>query len=152
MAKQVGAHRFTGTHDNLCCYKMGEDYYLRRKSRLTGKMFWRRKCFAASRRSCDRFGKGNHYAAIVYKEFKKQKGMWAVLKTKAIALFKVGKDEQEVVKKLVSLAMLLQPVVREKYKAERRKMRRKRSILPQLFVSLPVSRMTRKRKVVFESG
>jgi hypothetical protein len=151
MAKQVGDIKITGTYDSLLYYKMEEEYWIRSRSRLTGKMFWRRKCFAGSRLSCARFGKGNHYASIVYKEFRKQTGMWAALKTKAIALFKAGKNEEEVVKKLVELALLLQPLKVERFNSLPLK-RETQKLLPHLFVVLPLKEQWKKRKLLLETG
>ena len=151
MAKQVGDHKITGTYDNLCFYKMEGEHYIRKKSCLTGKAFWRRKCFEGSRQSCDRFGKGNHYASIVYKEFRKQKGMWTALKSKAIALFKAEKNPEEVIKKLVSLALLLQP--QKSLRVEDLRSKRERlKVLPQLFTVLPLKKEWKKKRVLLETG
>lgn len=109
MAKQVGAYRFVGNVDGLCFYKMEGNYYVRKQSSLTGKRFWKALCFEATRQSCQRLARGSQLAAIVYKNFRKQKGLYAVLKTKAIALLKKKKSEDKVLRMLIKLASLLQP-------------------------------------------
>jgi hypothetical protein len=43
MAKQAGDIFITGTIDDLCFYKMDGAYYVRLKSSLTGKKFWKNK-------------------------------------------------------------------------------------------------------------
>lgn len=110
MAKQVGEYRFVGTtEDGLCFYKMEGEYYVRRKSCLTGKMFRTRKCFEGSRRSCVRLARGSQIAATVYADFEKQTGMYKQLKSRAIALLKEGLPEEEVQHSLYLFALEFQP-------------------------------------------
>lgn len=109
MPKQVGEYRFEGTLDGICFYKMEGEYYARKQSSLTGKKFWRASCFEGSRTSCKRLSRGSQLAAIVYNGFRKQKGMYAALKTKAISLLKKNTTEEKVVRKLMKLALKLQP-------------------------------------------
>jgi hypothetical protein len=102
MAKQSGDYRFRGSIDGLCFYKMWEEYYVRRKSCLTGKQFWRNKAFEGSRKSCDRFGKGNTLASKVYQLIEKEKrvnALFCFLRKRAILLLKDGMcvDEAEAV-------------------------------------------------------
>lgn len=112
MARQIGEYRFEGTIDGLCFYKMEGEYYVRIKSSLTAKKFWKAACFEGSRRSCQRLSRGSQLAAMVYSSFRKQKGMYAALKTKAIALLKNNTREEKVIRKLLSLSLKLQPVKR----------------------------------------
>jgi hypothetical protein len=98
MAKQAGDYRFRGSIHGLCFYKMWEEYYIRRKSSLTGKQFWRNKTFEGSRKSCDRFGKGNTLASKVYQMIEKEKRVYALfcfLKKRAILLLKEGMQVED---------------------------------------------------------
>ena len=99
MARQAGIYRFTGTLDNLCFYKMDGRYYVRRKSSLSSKKFWKDKAFEGSRKSCKRFGEGNRLASAVFKMVEKEKRtnrLFPFLRTRAIALLKEGRDSEEV--------------------------------------------------------
>jgi hypothetical protein len=109
VAKLISDIKFEGTVDGLCFYKMEGQYYVRKQSSLTGKKFWRAACFEGSRRSCQRLSRGSQLAAMVYSTFRKQEGMYAALKSKAIALLKKNTSEQKVIRKLVVLAFKLQP-------------------------------------------
>ena len=88
-----------GTIDDITFYKMGGLYYARMKTSLTGKKFWRHRSFAGSRRSCKRFGRGNHLASVVYNEIVEEKREYALycrMKRVAIAMIKAGNSEEEV--------------------------------------------------------
>jgi hypothetical protein len=112
MARQVGEYRFEGTIDGICFYKMEGEYYARKQSSLTGKKFWKARCFERSRRSCKRLSRGSQLAAKVYNSFQKQKGMYAALKSKAIALLKKNTSEEKVMRKLLKFALKMQPARR----------------------------------------
>lgn len=89
-----------GTHDDITFYKMGEGYYARMKTSLTGKKFWKHKAFEGSRRSCNRFGRGNQLASMVYKEIpegQREYALFCRMKSAAIAMIKAGKGEGEVI-------------------------------------------------------
>jgi hypothetical protein len=116
MARQVGEYRFEGTVDGICFYKMEGEYYARKVSSLTGKRFRKAACFEGSRRSCERLSRGSQLAAIVYTRFRKQQGMYAALKSKAIWLLKKNTSEEKVIRKLLKLASVLQPVRRHSYR------------------------------------
>ena len=99
MAKQAEGF-IVGTYDDITFYKMGEGYYARMKTSLTGKKFWKHKAFEGSRRSCNRFGRGNKLASMVYKEIPEEQRKYALfcsMKTAAIAMIKMGKCEEEVI-------------------------------------------------------
>ena len=120
MVRVIDDKWLVGTVDDICFYCMDGQYYARKKSSLTGKKFWRRKCFQGSRRSCHRFGEGNALAAMVYKQFKKQKELWFALKKQAIVLLKEGKNEQEVLQRLMETGYSFQPPkTRRKRKSEK---------------------------------
>jgi hypothetical protein len=98
MAKQAGTIFIEGTIDDLTFYKMEGRYYVRMKSSLTGKKFWRSKAFERSRESCKRFAKGNGLASKVYRMIDKEKRVYSLycfLKRRAILLLKEGKSLRE---------------------------------------------------------
>ena len=91
MAKQAGNYFIEGTIDNLTFYKMCGKHYVRMKSSLTGKRFWRDKAFERSRESSKRFGSGNRLASKLYRMIEKEKRVYKLfcfLKSKAILLLK----------------------------------------------------------------
>jgi hypothetical protein len=100
MAKQAGDYFIEGTFDDLTFYKMCGDYYVRMKSSLTGKRFWKEKAFEGSRKSCSRFGDGNTLASSVFqlvREERRTNRLFPFLRTRAIALLKEEKSAEEVV-------------------------------------------------------
>lgn len=118
MAKQVEGF-LVGTYDDITFYKMEGQYYARMKSSLTGKKFWKHKSFEGSRRSCNRFGKGNQLASKVYKEIPEAQRVYALfctMKRIAIAMLKAGKEEEQVIWELRDLkpAVIAEPVAAKK--------------------------------------
>ena len=118
MAKQAEGF-LVGTYDDITFYKMEGNYYARMKSSLTGKKFWKHKAFEGSRRSCNRFGKGNQLASKVYKEIPEANRVYALyctMKRIAIAMLKAGKEEEQVIVELRSLrpAVIAEPVAAKK--------------------------------------
>jgi hypothetical protein len=100
MAKQAGDIFIEGTIDDLTFYKMCGKYYVRMKTSLTGKRFWKDKAFEGSRKSCSRFGEGNKLASAVFRLVEKEKstnGLFPFLRTRAIALLKEEKPSEVVV-------------------------------------------------------
>jgi hypothetical protein len=98
MAKQAGEIFIRGTIDDLCFYKMDGVYYVRLKSSLTGKKFWKNKAFEGSRKSCKRFAEGNKLASKVYRMIEEEKRFYKIycfLKRRAILLLKEGLQLQE---------------------------------------------------------
>ncbi|HEY0751691.1 MAG TPA: hypothetical protein VGD26_11085 [Chitinophagaceae bacterium] len=73
MAKQVGIIKITGTIDDITFYKMGDSYYARMKSSLTGKRFWKDPAFEGSRRSCTALGSASKLASLLYRTLPKEK-------------------------------------------------------------------------------
>ena len=100
MAKQAGDYFIEGTFDDLTFYKMCGRYYVRMKTSLTGKRFWKDKAFEGSRKSCSRFGEGNTLASTVFqlvREENRTNRLFPFLRTRSIALLKEGKAAEEVV-------------------------------------------------------
>jgi hypothetical protein len=98
MATQAGDIFITGTIDDLCFYKMYGNYYVRMKSSLTGKRFWKDKSFEGSRKSCTRFEKGNKLASKIYQMIDEEKRVYRLycfLKRRAILFLKEGKNIAE---------------------------------------------------------
>lgn len=101
-----------GTYDDITFYKMEGNYYARMKSSLTGKKFRTHKAFEGSRRSCNRFGRGNKLASMVYKEIPEENRKYDVfcsMKSAAIAMIKAGKEESDVIDGLRALKPLIKP-------------------------------------------
>jgi hypothetical protein len=93
MARQAGDIKIISTIDDLCFYKMCGEYFVRMKSSLTGKRFWKDKAFEGSRKSCSRFGEGNKIASKVYAMIEKEnrvKKLFTFLRRRAILLLKEG--------------------------------------------------------------
>jgi hypothetical protein len=98
MAKQAGDFFIEGTIDDLTFYKMDGKYYVRMKSSLTKRKFWKSKAFERSRESCKRFSEGNKLASKLYKMIEKEKRVYTLycfLKKRAILLLKEGKSLTE---------------------------------------------------------
>ncbi len=112
MAKQMEGF-IEGTIDDITFYKMGDEYYARMKSSLTRKRFFRDKAFEGSRRSFQRFGRGNQLASVVYNEIEKEKREYALfcrMRSVAIRMIKEGSNENEVMDGLREM----KPIVRVK--------------------------------------
>jgi len=67
MAKQAGSVFIEGCFDDLTFYKMDGKYYVRMKSSLSSRKFWKNKAFERSRQSCKRFAEGNKLASKLYR-------------------------------------------------------------------------------------
>ena len=67
MARKAGPIFITGSIDNLCFYKMGGQYYVRKKSSLDGKRVRRDKAFAVTMKNAELMGKGSSVASSVYR-------------------------------------------------------------------------------------
>ena len=84
--------------------------YMRMKSSLTGKQFKTKACFANSRKSSERFAKGNKLASEVYNAIpaaEREYSLFTRLKSKAIALLKAGLPENDVKTQLEQLISTL---------------------------------------------
>ena len=99
MAKQISDTIITGKIDNLVFYKMDGKGYVRAKSSLTRKKFKTNSRFANSRKSNERFAKGNRIASEVYNSIsasERKYSMFTQLQSAAIALLKSGEPDSEV--------------------------------------------------------
>lgn len=127
MARLIGDYKFTGTVDGLCFYKMYGDYFVRTKSSLTGKRFWKDKAFEGSRRSCGLLAKASALASAFYKTYpkeKRRKGLFNEMTGKAKLWLKEGMSEEE------ALLLLAQtyPVQQEVIKKEKQLARKVKAI------------------------
>ena len=106
--KQSGDIRMTGTIDisDLTLYRMNGQFYARTKSTLTGKRFRKDKVFEGSRRSSERFKRGNELASQVYQSMAEEQRFYKLfcrLKREAVLFLKCGRTEEEVVKELEAI-------------------------------------------------
>ena len=133
MAKQCGDRKIIGTIGNITFYKMGDEWYARMKSSLTGKRFWKDKAFEGSRRSSARLAAGSKLASDIYRtlpEVKRCYALYRALKSLAIRLLKDGYSQETVV---VVLDQELRKVVKRRTRVRRKRTVQKKSV----FVVLP---------------
>src|SRR4051812_27790627 len=105
MARQAGDIKITGSIEDLCFYEMEGEYYVRRKSSLSSRKFWKDPVFERSRKSCGRFALGSRLASVVYREVEASKRVYSFyrfLLKSAVGLLKEGKQEELVVEDLRS--------------------------------------------------
>lgn len=113
MAKQTGNIFIEGTIDDLCFYKMDGKYYVRMKSSLSGKTFWRHKAFEGSRKSALQLGIASKIASAYYRSYpkeKKFKGLFNEMTGRVKLWLKENKNEDEV----MELLQKYYPVLRER--------------------------------------
>jgi hypothetical protein len=152
MARQSGEIKIIGTVDDICFYKMEGKYYVRMKSSLTGKRFWKDKAFERSRQSCRGFGKANQLASKVYRSIEKEKRQYSIfchLKTIAIALTGEGLGEEEVIYHLQQFLPEKEKTALQKKKKENRVRTRPfyLSVPPSLFAFPLYSKPVKRNKV-----
>ena len=97
MARQVGDIKIVGTVEDLCFYKMEGAFFVRMKSSLTGKRFWKDKVFAGSRRSAGLLGRASSLASRLYRQLpteKKDRDVFRQLTGKVKLLLKDGCTEE----------------------------------------------------------
>jgi hypothetical protein len=66
MAKQSGEIKLSGCLNDLCFYELEGQFYVRRKSSLTGKQFRNDPAFAGSRRSAGFLAEASPIASLLY--------------------------------------------------------------------------------------
>jgi hypothetical protein len=124
MARQTGEIKITGTIEHLVFYKMHGAYYIRMKSSLSSKRFWKDEAFEGSRKSCTLLSRASRLASLFYKSHPKQnraKGLFNEMTGRVKLWLKEGKEEQEV------LLLLKEnyPVPQKKVKKRRRRLKEK---------------------------
>lgn len=123
MAKQTGDDKYIGTIEGLVCYKMYGAYYVRSKSSLTGKRFWKDGAFDGSRKSCSLLAKASALASNYYKTYpeeKRRKGLFNEMTGRVKLWLKEGKTEDET----VSLLQQHYPVNPEQKTEEKRPLKK----------------------------
>jgi hypothetical protein len=98
MARLTGDIMFTGTIEGLCFYKMYGSCFVRTKSSLTGKRFWKDKAFEGSRKSCNQLARASALASLFYKaypEAKRRKGLFNEMTGRVKLWLKEEKTEEE---------------------------------------------------------
>jgi hypothetical protein len=103
MAKQSGTVFFEGTIDDLTFYKMNGKYYVRKKSRLTGKRVKKDPQFENSRRNAKWFGQAAQLASKVYRQLPadhKFHGKFGDMTAMASCFVRAGLSAEEIIAKL----------------------------------------------------
>jgi hypothetical protein len=98
MARLTGDIMFTGTIEGLCFYKMYGSCFVRTKSSLTGKRFWKDKAFEGSRKSCNLLAKASALTSLFYKTYpkeKRRKGQFNEMTGRVKLWLKEEKTEEE---------------------------------------------------------
>jgi hypothetical protein len=127
MARQLGEVKVEGRIEHLVFYKMRGEYYVRMKSSLTGKRFWKERAFEGSRRSALLLARASSLASRFYKDYpkeKKGKGLFNEITGRVKLLLKQGREEEEVLELLQQ-----QYCAVEKKEAENKSRKTKRRIV-----------------------
>jgi len=123
MARQAGEIKITGTIEHLTFYKMYGAYFVRMKSSLTTKRFWKDRAFEGSRRSCNQLARASALASLFYRSYPKEKrktGVFNEMTGRVKLWLKEGKSEEE--------ALLLLKQQYQDKKSERRGEKKNRKI------------------------
>ena len=103
MAKQAGSIHLEGRIGNLRFYKMGDDYYVRTRSSLTGKRVKKDPAFRLTMVYAGLMGQASKLASEVYRQMDKtQKGrkVYQQLAGKAFKLLKAGMPAEVILTQL----------------------------------------------------
>lgn len=103
MAKQTGPIMITGTLGDYCYYRLGNQYYVRRKGAVTAKKFKTDKAFKNSRKCSKLFGQGSRLASEVYRDLKTEErkhSLFRQLQKRAWDGLKEGKKGETVLLEL----------------------------------------------------
>ena len=120
MARQAGPHFFTGTIDDLVFYKLGENYYVRRKGSVsagTKKRMKQDNEYPVMRMRQKEFGAAAELVGKMYYTLPKavrKHGLFGKLTGVAVRLLREGKNEEQVltlltVKCMGPLKLTMQP-------------------------------------------
>jgi hypothetical protein len=99
MPKQKGPVYYTGTRGDACFYKMDGQYYVRRKSTLSGKRVKRDKAFTLTRVYADLLGQASRLAAAVYRCLPREErkhAQYRVMTGEALRMLKEGVAKEEI--------------------------------------------------------
>ncbi|HEY8916693.1 MAG TPA: hypothetical protein VIM87_09650, partial [Chitinophaga sp.] len=93
MPKQKGPVYFTGTRGDACFYKMDGQYYVRKKSSLSGKRVKESSSFELTRVYADLLGQASRLAAAVYRPLpreQKKLTLYRAMTGEALQMLKQG--------------------------------------------------------------
>ena len=68
MATQIGLLRITGTVGGICFYRIGNIYYAREKSSLSGERVKNDPAFAETMRYAEQMGNASKIASVIYRQ------------------------------------------------------------------------------------
>jgi len=149
MPKQKGPDYYTGTRGDACFYKMDGQYYVRRKSTLSGKRVKRDKAFTLTRVYADLLGQASRLAAAVYRCLPREErkhAQYRAMTGEALRMLKEGVAAEEISARLEQMyavkeeiaVVTAEPVVEAKVlKADRSKTAVARLKGKRLFMRLP---------------
>jgi hypothetical protein len=124
MARQTGDIKVVGTIEGLSFYKMRETYFVRTKSSLTGKRFWKEQAFEGSRKSCSLLAKASALTASFYKSYpkdKKTRGLFNTMTGKVKLWLKEGRTEAQALLLLTDTYPVVQKALQQKKNCRRTK-------------------------------
>jgi hypothetical protein len=90
MAKQTGPVKLEGTIGNICFYKMGDEWYARLKSSLTGKRVKKDPRFRRTMEFASFLSTASKIASEIYRTLPKQRGLYRKITGMAMQLLKKG--------------------------------------------------------------
>ena len=99
MPKQKGPDFYIGTRGDACFYKMDGQYYVRRKSTLSGKRVKRDKAFTLTRVYADLLGQASRLAAAVYRCLPREErkhAQYLAMTGEALRMLKEGVATEEI--------------------------------------------------------
>jgi hypothetical protein len=99
MAKQIGTVKVVGTIGNICFYKIGDEYYARLKSSLTGKRVKKDPRFRRTMEYAGMLVLASRLASCCYRslpEEEREHAMYRVLTGMAMQMLKAGMEEKKI--------------------------------------------------------
>ncbi|WP_343305481.1 hypothetical protein AAHN97_28585 [Chitinophaga niabensis] len=103
MAKQTGPVKLEGTIGNICFYKMGDEYYARLKSSLTGKRVKKDPRFRRTMEFASFLALAAKIASEIYCTLPKQRGLYRKIVGMAMELLKLGIEKEETMLQLQAI-------------------------------------------------
>jgi len=135
---------------------MYDDYFVRTKSSLTGKRFWKDRAFEGSRKSCSLLAKASILTSLFYKTYPKEKktrGLFNEMTGKGKLWLKEGKTEQQALLLLEQYYPVKQKEVKEEEKSRKVKtafVKKKERLFSVLFYnSIPLYQRKSKEKKLY---
>lgn len=99
MAKQTGEVKLEGTIGNICFYKIGDEWYARLKSSLTGKRVKKDPRFRRTMEYAGMLAQASRLASCCYSGLLKEERVYAMYREMvgiAMGMLKAGKDVAEI--------------------------------------------------------